>query len=147
MLPALNYSFGSADMATMTTKGVKLQRIGQKDFDTLAGKTELQANAREMARLVLVEGETMGQVGEKFGVSRQRVSLAVEVIRRAHQAGLGMSRSGWVRVDLDLPEALSVLVAEFVEALEQSGASKEAKAVAIAQISKALVAAKAGLVN
>ena len=95
-----------------------------------------------MARLHLVEGLPMPEVGERFGVTRQRVRLAVESIRRVHQAGV--TRTGSVRVDIEIPEALAGPLADFLDALRTAG-SKDTKVQAIAQVGRALAAAKSAL--
>ncbi len=138
-------SLGAAeqDTSTMTsTSTVKLQSIGAHDFNALADRTGLGQDAREMARLHLVEGLPMPEVGERFGVTRQRVRLAVESIRRVHQAGV--TRTGSVRVDIEIPEALAGPLADFLDALRTAG-SKDTKVQAIAQVGRALAAAKSAL--
>jgi hypothetical protein len=131
------------DTSTMTsTSTVKLQSIGAHDFNALADQTGLGQDAREMARLHLVEGLAMPEVGERFGVTRQRVRLAVEAIRRVHQAGV--TRTGSVRVDVEIPEALAGPLGDFLEAL-RTASSKDAKGQAIAQVGRALAAARSAL--
>lgn len=131
------------DTSIMTsTSTVKLQSIGAHDFEVLADQTGLGQDAREMARLHLVEGMPMPEVGLQFGVTRQRVRLAVESIRRVHQAG--GTRTGSVRVDVEIPEALAAPLGDFLDALRAS-TSKDTKGQAIAQVGRALASAKSAL--
>jgi hypothetical protein len=125
-----------------STSTVKLQSIGAHDFQVLADQTGLGQDAREMARLHLVEGMPMPEVGVRFGVTRQRVRLAVESIRRVHHTG--GTRTGSVRVDVEIPEALAAPLGDFLEALRVA-TSKDIKGQAIAQVGRALASAKSAL--
>ncbi len=62
-------------------------RLDAREFERLANLTRLGANAREMARLTLVEGQTMHEVALAFDTIPQRVRLAVGSIHRV-QASL-----------------------------------------------------------
>lgn len=118
-----------------------LTRIDKREFDKLADQTNLGDAAREMARLVLVDGMSMPEAGKQFGTSKQRVSLAVERIRQVHQSAGTLTRSGWVRLDAEMPERMSSLLADVLEAYKKSG-SRDAKTLAVSQIEHALQSAK-----
>lgn len=116
-----------------------LKRIDAREFDKLAEKTGLQPAAREMARLVLVDGKTLTEAAELCGTYKQRVSLAVGSIRRVHQGAV--TRSGWVRMEVEVPERLSKHLSELLEALKGS-TSRDAKALALAQMEHAMTKAR-----
>lgn len=87
-----------------------LTRLSPNEFDTLAENTNMEDATRAMARAVLVDGRTGVQVANEYGTSRQRVFLAVSVIRKAFTkraaraaAPLAPVRESWVRAELDLP--------------------------------------------
>lgn len=118
-----------------------LTRIDKREFDKLADQTNLGEAAREMARLVLVDGKSMPEVGKQYGKSKQRVLLAVERIRQVHQGHTTLTRSGWVRLDAEMPERMSSLLAEVLDAYKASE-SRDAKTLALSQIEHALQRAK-----
>jgi hypothetical protein len=62
-------------------------RLDEREFERLANQTRLGANARAMARMTLVEGQTMHEVAKSFDTIPQRVRLAVGSIHRV-QASL-----------------------------------------------------------
>ena len=121
-----------------------LKRIDAREFDKLAEKTGLGAAAREMARLVLVEGKTMPEAAELCGTYKQRVSLAVGSIRRVHQGAA--TRSGWVSLGMEMPERLSAQLTELLAALKGSK-SRTAKALALSQVEHALQKARQTLAD
>lgn len=112
-----------------------LKRIDAREFDKLAEKTGLGEAAREMARLVLVEGKTMPEAAELCGTYKQRVSLAVGSIRRVHQGAA--TRSGWVSLNVEVPERLSGQLTELLTALKATK-SRDAKALALSQVEHAI---------
>jgi hypothetical protein len=113
-----------------------LKRIGEVEFDKLADQTRLGDAARSMARMVLVEGQLAVDVAKQFGMSKQRVGLAVESIRRAHQS-VGTTRNGWVKVELELPERWFSQLHQVLDALRASS-SASAQTVALSQVEHAL---------
>ena len=121
-----------------------LKRIDAREFAKLSEKTRLGANAREMARLVLVEGKTMPEAAALCGTYKQRISLAVGSIRRVHQSS--STRSGWVRLEVELPERLSAQLTALLIALKSSKSST-AKSLALAQIEDALHKARQTLID
>lgn len=98
---------------------MKLKRLTLQDFDRLADGTRLKARTRQLAREVLVDGGTPTAVAARYGMTPQRVSLAVGVIEKAYfedrEGGLG-----WVSLDMDLPEKLALQLDELVRALKES---------------------------
>lgn len=105
---------------------MKLQRIDAEGFEQLAGATELGAEARRMARMVLVEGKSHTDVADALGTSRQRVHLAVESVRRVHAARGGLL--GLVSLDEPVPAALAAELGEFSLAYGQAKPAAAAKA-------------------
>lgn len=128
--------------ATPSLIAMKLKRLDAIEFDRLAALTQLGPQARTMARMVLVEGRPMTRVGALHNTSRQRVSHAVEAIRRVHQRQ-AIDR-GWMSVDEPLPEALSLAVADFARAFRvaPAGAARER---ALAQVVEATAQATSSL--
>ena len=116
-----------------------LTRIDGHEFEKLADQTSLGETARQMARLVLVDGKSMPDVGRLYGHSKQRVALAVNRIREIHQGTT--TRTGWVRLDAEMPERMSTLLAEVIAAYKQSE-SQDARRLAMSQIEHALQRAK-----
>ena len=116
-----------------------LTRIDGREFDRLADQTSLGETAREMARLVLVEGKTMPDVGRLYGHSKQRVALAVNRIREIYQGTT--TRTGWVRLDAEMPVRLSTLLEEWLAAYKESQ-SADARSLAMRQLEHALERAK-----
>lgn len=114
----------------------RLKRIGEAEFDMLADQTRLGDAARSMARMVLVEGQSAVDVAKQFGMSKQRVGLAVESIRRAHQS-VATTRNGWVKVELELPERWFAQLPQVLDALRATS-SPDAQAVALSQVAHAL---------
>ena len=135
-------SFHSAQLLARSTDNnarnmaSRLKRIGEAEFDMLADQTKLGDAARSMARMVLVDGQPAVEVARQFGMSKQRVGLAVESIRRAHQA-LGTTRNGWVKVELELPERWFAPLQQVLDALRASS-SASAQTVASSQVEHAL---------
>ena len=121
-----------------------LKRVDAREFDELASKTGLGEAAREMARLVLVEGKTMPEAAELCGTYKQRVSLAVGSIRRVHQNAA--ARSGWVSLEMEVPQRLSVQLMALLTALKASNSSAAA-ALVLSEIERALEKARQTLLE
>lgn len=115
-----------------------LKRVDAREFARLAAMTGLQPAACEMARLVLVEGKTLTEAAAQCGTYKQRVSLAVESIRRVHQGAV--TRSGWVRMEVEMPERLSKGLVELLEAMKVAK-SRDEKALALVQVEHAIARA------
>jgi hypothetical protein len=82
---------------------MKLKRLSSKDFDRVAATTQQGERAVAMARAVLVDGRAQADVAAEYGMTKQRVNGAVATIERAY-AKSAESSSGWVTVELELPE-------------------------------------------
>ncbi len=105
---------------------MKLQRLSPEEFDRIvAAKPRMLEQTRNMARAVLVEGRTQGNVAAEYGMSQQRVQLAVASIERAYMATAGVG-GGVVRVSLELPESLALELGALLDALK--GCSDAARA-------------------
>jgi hypothetical protein len=89
----------------------QVPRLEAGEFGRLANLTRLGAKAREMARLTLVEGQSMHEVAKSFDTIPQRVCLAVGSIHRV-QASLtwGLAVPGAAAV----PDRLLVPLNEFI---------------------------------
>jgi hypothetical protein len=85
--------------------------LDAREFERLANLTRLGTNAREMARLTLVEGQTMHEVALAFDTIPQRVRLAVGSIHRV-QASLTWGASAPPAVGL--PDSLLAPLSEFI---------------------------------
>jgi hypothetical protein len=94
---------------------MKLVQLSARDFDLLADKTEMGADARHMARGVLVERQSMPAMAAHYSVTRQRVYLAVETIRREYTRS--KQRGGWIGVELELPHCLAADLERFAAIL------------------------------
>ena len=86
-------------------------KLDGQTFERLASQTRMGAAAREMARRVLVDGETMHAVALRMGTIPQRVRLAVGSIHRI-QASLTWSSK--TNPAAAVPERLTVVLRDFV---------------------------------
>lgn len=111
---------------------MKLKRLSSEEFDRLAATTRLREQARNMARSVLVDGRTQVDVATEWGMSKQRVNLAVAAIERAYSASTAPG-GGMVRVSLDLPEGLALELSNLMEATKECQ-DKELVAAAVEKI-------------
>jgi ABC-type protease/lipase transport system fused ATPase/permease subunit len=86
-------------------------RLDALEFERLANLTRLGAKARDMARMTLVEGQSMHEVAKTFDTIPQRVCLAVGSIHRV-QASLtwGSSVAGAAAA----PDRLLAPLSEFI---------------------------------
>ncbi|MGY8527600.1 KfrB domain-containing protein [Paracidovorax citrulli] len=57
----------------------------EQDFQNLVRGTNLSATSREAARLVFVEGWSQTDAGAEIGLSKQRMTQIVKVVRTAEQ--------------------------------------------------------------
>lgn len=129
----------------------KVTRLSGPEFDRLAGKTGMGDEAKGMARLFLVEGVSQSEVGAIYGVSRSRVHIAVERIRREYaessaKTGSALSRTLWVKVDVEMPDRLAVQLAEVMAGLKACK-SKEKRALALSHLEHALAKAQQCIVE
>jgi hypothetical protein len=89
----------------------QVPRLEAPEFERLADLTRLGAKARDMARLTLVEGQSMHEVAKTFGTIPQRVRLAVGSIHRV-QASLTWGSS--MVPATAVPDRLLVPLGEFI---------------------------------
>jgi hypothetical protein len=118
---------------------MKLKRLTPEDFDRLAEGTRLQDRTRQLAREVLVDGETPSDVAARAGMTKQRVGLAVGVIEKAYFADKG-GGLGWVSMEMELPERVALQLDELAQALKASGDQaklEQASEIVMAALSKA----------
>jgi hypothetical protein len=108
-----------------------LKSINAAEFEALASHTRLTEGPKSMARMVLVEGKSGPEVAALFKVSKQRVSLAVGSIRKAHEASATL---------VDIPDSMTTHLQEFLATLRACG-SPAIQDLAIAQINRALTRA------
>lgn len=118
---------------------MRLTRLAPHIFDQVAADTRLGDQARGMARAVLVDGRAQADVATEYGMTKQRIGLAVTAIRRTYAKS---SVPGWgsMRVELDLSESLALELGALAEALVQSDDASLKQAV----IEKVLAATKGG---
>lgn len=121
---------------------MKLRRLTPQDFDRLAASTRMGDRACAMARAVLVDGRAQVDVATEYGMTKQRVSLAVGAIERAFVSSAAPG-TGWVTVTLDLPESLALELAELSDSLK--GRPEDAQAKALAQVLRSMRAARAAV--
>lgn len=97
---------------------MKLKRLSADDFDRLAASTRLGDRARDMARAVLVDGRSQVDVAAEFGMTKQRVHLAIATMERAYSQTSTPGR-GWIGVDLNLPEPLALELTGLIDCLQK----------------------------
>lgn len=118
---------------------MRLKRLTSQTFDQVAADTRLGDQAREMARAVLVHGRAQVDVAAEYGMTKQRVNLAVAAIERAYVKFATPGESS-IRVELELPEALALELGALAEVLMQCQDAEQKSAV----IEKVLSAARSG---
>lgn len=96
---------------------MKLIRLSPEQFNEVAAKTRLKAVAKEMAFAVLVNGENLVTVAEKYGFTKQRVFLAVQSINKAYE--LTDKGTGIVTASFDMPENLAKMLSEYLGKLNE----------------------------
>lgn len=117
---------------------MKLKNLDAATFDLLAGKTRMRANAKAMARAVLVEELSLTEAAEKFNVTKQRIGTLVNTIRKVHDNNATVA--GWVKMDVELPAAIAPHLLSFVNALQLNGPG-ESYQDALAKVKRALLRA------
>lgn len=121
---------------------MKLTRLPPAEFDSIVKRTRMGDLARQMARAVLVDGRPQSDVAVEYGRTRQRVSAAVAQVERAF-ALTAKAGTGWVRVTLELPEALALELANLAEGLKDG--KKIAREKALEQVLNVIRAAQTEL--
>lgn len=97
---------------------MKLKRLSGEDFERVVELTRLQGAACSMARAVLVDGRSQADVAAEFGVTRQRIHLAIGVIEKAYMKYAPPGHNS-VRVSLELPERIALALAAFMEVVDR----------------------------
>lgn len=122
---------------------MKLVRLSPQDFSRLAEQTRLGEEARAMARAVLVDGRIQADVANDYGMTKQRVGLAVGAINRVYEQSTGKSMA-WVSIVMDLPDCLAHELAGMVESLQACPDEKK-RQKALSVVSHSIVSAKLSL--
>ena len=107
---------------------MKLKRLSAEVFDRVADTTRLGDQARSMARAVLVDGRMQAAVAKEYGMTNQRVNLAVAAIERAYKQ-VAVPGVSIVRVEMELPETIVLELNALVEALRQCPDSQAVESV------------------
>lgn len=112
---------------------MKLIRLAGDDFDLLAAETEMGPDARMMAKGVLVDRRTLTEMAAEYDVSKQRVHLAVETIRKEYAKS--KQHNGWLGLELELPHELATNLERFAAALtsQSDAALREGALVKLAR--------------
>lgn len=114
---------------------MKLVRLSAKDFARIAAGTRLGPAATNMASSVLVERKGLPEVAAEHGVTKQRVFLAVEAVRKEYlKSG---EQCGDFAVEIELPHRLAVPLEQFLLALNAQG-SIEIKRTMVSKLATAL---------
>ena len=121
---------------------MKLTRLAVDDFQVLADKTKMGTDARMMAKGFLVERRSLNEVAALFNVSKQRVHLAVETIRKEYTKSNGTS--GWLGLELELPHALAVDIERLAVALN-SQTDTELRRASLVKVTRAIAIAERAL--
>ena len=109
---------------------MKLVRLSANDFARIASRTRLGPAAANMASSILVERKGLAEVADEYGVTRQRVFLAVETVRKEYSKSL--EQCGSLVVELELPHMLAVPLERLFLALN----AQESAEVKLAMVSK-----------
>ncbi|NHZ99076.1 TrfB-related DNA-binding protein [Massilia sp. CCM 8734] len=123
---------------------MKLTRLTPDDFDQLANKTEMGPDARMMAKGFLVERRTLTEVASQYNVSKQRVHLAVETIRKEYARS--KLNTGLLELELELPHTLAVDIERFAKAFSLQ-ADTGLRQAALVKIARAIASAEHSLEN
>lgn len=119
---------------------MKLSRLATDDFARIATRTKkMGVDALSMASGVLVNQRSLPELAKEYDVSKQRVHLAVETIRKEYAAG--KEECGWMNVELELPHALAHVLAQFTVALHDQP-DESARQAAIVKVCRALTSAE-----
>lgn len=122
---------------------MKLIRLSPEDFSRLAEQTKLGEAARAMARAVLVDGRSQVDVANDYGMTKQRIGLAVGAINRVYEQSTAKS-TAWVSVAIDLPDYLAHELADLIESLRTCPDEKK-RQKALSVVSQSIAGAKLSL--
>lgn len=123
---------------------MRLKRLTPADFNRLADGTRLKDRTRQLAWEVLVDGDAPSDVAARFGMTKQRVGLAVGVIEKAYFADKD-SGLGWVSIEMELPEMIALQLDDVAKVLKASG--DQAKLEEVSRIVSAALTQARGLLN
>lgn len=101
---------------------MKLVRLSANDFARIASRTRLGPAATVMAAGILVERRGLAEVAAEHGVTRQRVFLAVESVRKEYSNSL--EQCGNLAVELELLHTLAAPLEQFVLVLDAQESSE-----------------------
>lgn len=104
---------------------MKLKRLSLTEFIRVAQTTGLTEQTQAMAREVLVDGASQTNVATKYGMTKQRIHLAINTLEKAYFKGPTTGNS-IVNVTLDLPENLALELANLTAALQGCKSSTKA---------------------
>jgi hypothetical protein len=122
---------------------MKLSRLEAGDFDRIvAGLKRMGDDARQMARAVLVNQRPLPEVALEHSVTKQRVHLAVETVRKRYAQT--NEECGFMNMEIELPHLLAQSLDQFAKALE-SQTDPAARHAAIVKLSRALSSAEHAL--
>lgn len=113
---------------------MKLVRLSANDFARIASRTRLGPAASNMASLILVERKGLAEVADEYGVTRQRVFLAVEAVRKEYAKSL--EQCGDLALELELPHTLATPLERFILGFN----AQKSNAVKLAMIRKLTLA-------
>lgn len=97
---------------------MRLKRLSETDFASVAATTRLSQTSIEMAYRVLVLGDQVAAVASDHGTSRQRVHMAINTIERKYFAR--NTGDGLVRCDELIPSAMGSDLERFSRAYSRS---------------------------
>lgn len=86
---------------------MKLKRLDSARFDEAVVRTGLESRTVDMAREVIVFGRGQSEVAAEYGMTRQRVGLAVENIASAYRQ-YNKDGAGVFSIQVELPEPLAI---------------------------------------
>ena len=101
---------------------MEIKRLSLEEFNRIAAQLAVEAvkplatQTIEMVRSVLVDGRSQTAVAIEYGMSKQRVSLAVRSFTRQYVRSGSLGKA-MVRVSLELPELLAVEFSELSKAI------------------------------
>jgi hypothetical protein len=99
---------------------MKLKRLSAEDFDRVAAQTRMEERTKQLAREVLVQGDSPTDVAARSGFTKQRINLALGVMEKAYFANSGNGQ-GWVALELELPETIALQLDDVFSRLKTSG--------------------------
>ena len=93
--------------------------------------------------LILLDGLTQADVANEYGMTKQRVGLAVGAIHRVYEQSTGKNMA-WVSVAMELPDYLARELAGLVESLQACPDEKK-RQKALSVVSHSIVSVKLSL--